>query len=480
MIVTKESEKPTEVTLSISLDNDDVEPFLTRSYRRLVTRLQIPGFRPGKAPRSIVENHVGRSALVQEALEFMIPETLDQVLQNENLQAFSEPRLELVEVEPIQFKAVVPLEPIVDLGDFRSVRLEREPVEVTDEQVDEVLEQLRYEAAPWEPAGRPAQFGDLLNINVSGTILGDSVINETGIDYILQQDNPMPVPGFPVYLEGMTEGQDKDFSLPIPADAPQEQYAGQECRLAVSVLSIKSKALPELDDEFAKGVRDGYDSLEDLKADILQRMTADGQTSSLRQLEQNSLEELLKAATIQVSDLVYQQELDMLRQDRERAIRGQQLDMDTYLSYIGKTPEEWQEDLRPQAEERLKTYLVLRKVAEEEGIEVSVDEVDAEVETLVSSYGEAEQAILQAVSNPQARESLRTSLLNRKVMERLVEIFQGEDEETQASEAGTGETPSEVPKAEVEDGGQAPDPESSEAGADAPEATEEGAESNAN
>ena len=152
MNITKESESATEVTLNISLDSADEEPFIGRSYRRLVSRVQIPGFRPGKAPRSIVEQHVGRTVLVQEALEFMIPETLDQVLKDENLSAFAEPQLEILEVEPVSFKAVVPLEPVVDLGNFRETRLEKDSVEITVDQIGEVLEQLRIESAPWEPA----------------------------------------------------------------------------------------------------------------------------------------------------------------------------------------------------------------------------------------------------------------------------------------------------------------------------------------
>ena len=463
MNVTKESENPTEVTLNISMDTSDEEPFLGRSYQRLVSRLRIPGFRPGKAPRSIVENHLGRAALVQEALEFMIPETLDQVLKDQDLKAFSEPQLEIVEVEPVQFKAVVPLEPIVDLGDFRVIRVDRDAVEVTGEQVDEVLEQLRIESAPWEPAERPAEFGDLLNLNVSGTILGETVINDQGIDFIPQQDNPLPVPGFSVYLEGMTEGQDKEFSLNIPEDSATTQYAGKECRLSVSVLSVKSKTLATLDDEFAKGVRDGYDSLDDLRNDINQRLTADGESASLRQLEQSSLDELLKISSIQASSLVYQRELDMMREDRERAIRGQQLDMDTYLSYLGKSAEEWQEEMRPQAEERLKTYLVLRKLAEEVGIEISDEDVDTEIETMVSNSQGAEDAIRQAVSQENAKESLRSSLFNRKVMERLVEIAQGESDEKEST--GGAET--------------APE-ETEESAAGETEATEEGAEPDAN
>ena len=427
MNITKESESATEVTLNISLDTADEEPFIGRSYRRLVSRVQIPGFRPGKAPRSIVEQHVGRTVLVQEALEFMIPETLDQVLKDENLSAFAEPQLEILEVEPVSFKAVVPLEPVVDLGNFREKRLEKDSVEITGDQIAEVLEQLRIESAPWEPADRAAKFGDLLNLNVTGTIVGEQVINDQGIDFVPELENPLPIPGFSVYLEGMTEGQEKDFSLTIPEDSPQAEFAGKECRFSVEVLSIKEKNLPELDDEFAKGVRDGYESLDALREDVEKRLLTDGENAALRKVEQEGLQELLKTSSIQASDIVYQRELDMMREDRERAIRNQRLDMDTYLSYLGQTQDEWQEQLRPQAEERLKTYLVLRKLAEEETLEIDEKEIDEEIETMASSSAESEESIRRVFSTDSSRESLRSSLLNRKVMGRLVEILLGEE-----------------------------------------------------
>jgi len=438
------------------MDSADEEPFIGRSYRRLVGRVQIPGFRPGKAPRSIVERHLGRSVLVQEALEFMIPETLDQVLKDEDLSAFAEPQLEILEVEPVSFKAVVPLEPIVDLGNFREIRLEKDEVEVTQDQVDEVMEQLRLESAPWEPADRPAKFGDLLNLNVNGTILGEPAITDQGIDFIPELENPLPIPGFSVHLEGMTEGQEKEFTLNIPDDSPQTEYAGKECHIIVNVLSIKEKNLPELDDEFAKGVRDGYDSLEALKEDVEKRLLADGESAALRRLEQTGMGELLKSASIQASELVYQRELDMIREDRERAIRSQRLDMDTYLNYLGQTQDEWQEQLRPQAEERLKTYLVLRQLAKEETLEISDEEIDAEIDSVASSSRESEDSIRQIFSTDSSRESLRSSLLNRKVMGRLVEILQGEDAAKSADDAGADANETAAPEPDPEQEGADP------------------------
>lgn len=435
MKVTRESVTPTEVTLSIAMDSEDEDPFIDRSYRRTVSRIQIPGFRRGKAPRSIVESYVGRTALLHEALEFMIPETLDKALKDEDVQAFAEPQIELLEMEPVSFKAVVPLEPLVDLGDYHSIHVQRQPVEVSDTQVDEIIERLRREAAPWEPVERPAQFDDLLSLNVKGTIEGEEVVNDQGVDYIPQENNVLPFPGFSTYLTGMAEDEEKDFTLTIPEDYPRPQYVGKECQFQVKVLSIKEKQLPELDDECAKGVAEGYDSLEALRNHIKERLTEEAEAAATQELEEKSLEELLNKASIQASQMLYQRELEMIHQERERALRNQRLDMDTYLSFIGKTEEEFQEEMRPRAEERLTRYLVLRKLAQEEDIEVSPEEVQEEVNSLASSAGEAAAQLRRALSTENARENIRVSLLNRKVVKRLVEIVQGPEEETGAAAA---------------------------------------------
>jgi trigger factor len=355
----------------------------------------------------------------------MIPETLDRVLKDEDLQAFVEPQIELTDVEPVSFKAVVPLEPLVALGDYLAIRVEQTPVEITDQQVNDVVDRLRQESAPWEPADRPVQFGDLLNLQVRGTIDGEEVVNDQGVDYIPQSENVLPFPGFSAYLEGMTEGEEKDFTLSIPEDYPRPQFAGKECQFHVAALSIKEKKLPDLDDEFAKGVGEGFDTFEALLEHVRGRLTEESETEAANELASKSLEQLVAIATIEASDAVYERELEMMQQERARLLQNQRLDMDTYLSYIGKTEEEFLDELRPNANERLSRYLVMRKLAQEEDISVSDQEVDEEIETAVASAGENAQQMRRTLSSGAARENIRSTLLNRKVMQRLVEIARG-------------------------------------------------------
>ena len=436
MNVTKDSVTSTEITLTIAMDADDEEPFLNRSYRRVASRVRIPGFRPGKAPRSVIENHMGREALVHEALEFMIPESLDQVLKDEDIQAFMEPQLEVLGMEPVSYKAVVPLEPVVDLGDFKAIRLEREPVEVTDEQVNDVMENLRSEAAPWEPVERPLAHGDLVSMNVKGVIGEEEVIDDQGIDFIPQEDNNLPFPGFSTQLVGMLEGDSKLFTLNVPDDYPQENYAGKECQFNVEVLSLKEKNLAELDDEFAKGVREGFESLSALTDHVRQRLSDEGEANETRRLEQSSLEELKKLAKIEASELVYQRELDLMYEERERSLQNQQINMELYLSYVGQTEEELREQMKPQADERLNTMLVLRKLADIEEIEIEDEDVEEEITNLISTTGgESDAAMRQALSTQNAKDSIRSTLINRKIMARLVEITQGEESASAAKDS---------------------------------------------
>ena len=314
-------------------------------------------------------------------------------------------------------------------------------------------------------------FGDLVTLNVRGAIAGEEAINDEGVDYIPQMENTLPVPGFSVYLEGMTEGQEKDFTLTVPEENFQESLAGQECRFHVEVISVKEKRLPELDDEFAKGVRDGYESMEALNEYVRQRLTEEGEATAQRELERNALEEIKKVATIQASELIYRREVDSLREDHERNLRNNRLDLESYLRFTGQTEEEWEAQIRPQAEDRLATFLIMRKLAEQEELAVDPEEIDAEIERMMENSAEESADSLRRMLNAEdSRESIRSSLLNRKVLARLVEIATNKDAadagEPESQEGAVAEEPSAADAGEPEsqEGAVADEPSVADAG----------------
>jgi trigger factor len=268
----------------------------------------------------------------------------------------------------------------------------------------------------------------------------------------------------------MTEGQEKDFTLAVPEDRYQENYSGKECYFHVEVISVKEKQLPELDDEFAKGVMDGFESMEALSDHIRQRLTADGEATAQRELERTVLEELKNLCTIQASELIYQREMESIREDHERNLRNQRLDMETYLRFIGQTAQEFEEQLRPQAEDRLATLLVMRKFAEQENIEIEAAEIDTEIDRLTeNSAEETVDSLRRVLSSDDSRESLRSSLLNRKVLARLVEIAvenepSGDEPESSTEVVDEPEASADEPEATTEEGpagDSEPDPEGS-------------------
>ena len=445
MKVTRDNTSPIEVTLSVELATEDENPFVERSYRRVVSRLNIPGFRRGRAPRHIVESMMGRTALLQEALEFMVPETLDQVLQDEEVSAFGEPSIEVTELEPVSFTATVPLEPTVDLGDYRAIRVEMDPVDVTDDEVQGLIDRVREEQAVWEPVERPAEFGDRLNLNVLGMLDDETVVEDEDVEYIPNEENVLPFPGFAPNVVGLSEDDESEFTVTVPEDYPREQYAGKDVQFKVSVLSVKEKSLPELDDEFAKSVGEGFDDVEALRDSVRESLTNQAEIENRNQLEQKSLEALCEAAVVNASSLLYERELEGMQAERERMLRQQGLDLPTYLRFLGKSQDEFLDEMRPNAERRLVGALVMRKLAEAEEIEITDEDVQSETDRILGlSSGEEQQdeanldSLREFLGSESTRDNIRSTLHNRRVMERLTDITQGklyEEGEAEASAA---------------------------------------------
>ena len=430
MKVTRDNASPIELTLTVELAEEDENPFIDRSYRRTVSRVNIPGFRRGKAPRHIVERMLGRPTLLQEALDFMVPETLDQVLREQEVEAFAEPSIEITDLEPVSFTATIPLEPTVDLGDYLSIRVESDTTEVIDEDVDRVIERIQQEQAVWEPVERAVEYGDRLNLNVRGTIEDETVVEDDDVEYVPEEANVLPFPGFAPNLLGMVEEEEREFMVTIPEDYPREQYAGKDVQFQVTVLSVKEKNLPDLDDEFAKSIGEGFDDLEALRANILESLTSQAESAARNQLEQQSLEALCDAAVVNASPILFERELESMQEERDRMLRQQNLDLTTYLRFLGKSLEEFREEMRPNAERRLTGALVMRKLAQVEEIEISDEDVQSETDRLLGLSSEgAEQDNLEQLHEylgmESTREGIRGSLHSRRVMERLTEITQG-------------------------------------------------------
>ena len=458
MIVTREDPESRQVVLNVELEPSDIELHLQRVYRQLVNRVQIPGFRKGKAPRSVVESFLGRNAMVQEGIDSIVTSSLNQALERESLEPFGEPEIDSLELDPVSFKATVPLEPQVDLGDFQNLRLERDPIEITEEQVTEVLEQLQRSNGVWEPREGQVRFDDMVTLDVEGTIEGNRILQDQAVDFVPRQDSPVPFPGFSVYLEGMSAGEDKQFTLTVPEDYRESAVAGKECRFEVKVIEVKELRLPELDDELAKGVGEGYDTLAELQDDIQRRLYNDAVEAAQRDLQEKALQEVIDGAEVVYPPLTEQRELDRMVEDRAHALQEHRLQAEDYVAEAGKSDEEVRAELRPEAVQRLTRFLVLRQISLDQGIEVSEDDVQDEIDQM-SGTGESQEAIRNAFSTDNARSAIRNAILSRKVQERLGEIAQSSVAEEPPDDAAESEEAAQ-PTGTEEQGGDPNDDES--------------------
>jgi trigger factor len=256
------------------------------------------------------------------------------------------------------------------------------------------------------------------------------VVEDDDVEYVPEEENVLPFPGFAPNLIGMVEEEEREFTVTIPEDYPREQYAGKEVQFQVEALSVKEKSLPELDDDFAKSIGDGFDDLSALRSNIMESLTTQAEASARNQLEQQSLEALCEAAIVNASPILFERELEAMQSERDRMLRQQNLDLATYLRFMGKTPEEFRDEMRPNAERRLTGSLVMRKLAEVEEIEISDEDVQAETDRLlgISSDGEEQDNLdnlREFLGMDSTRDSIRSSLHNKAIMDRLTDITQG-------------------------------------------------------
>lgn len=422
MKLSSEKIENSQVVLNIEAEPEEVELALEESYRHLAKSTDIPGFRRGKAPRAMLERYLGREVLLEEATEHLVPQLLGRALEEQGIDAIAEPEIEITQNDPLIFKSTISVRPTVELGDYRQVRIDPEPVEVTDEEVDKAMEQIRYQQAPWQPAERPVQFDDLVTIDVEGSVDDKPALDRKELQYQMLKESPFPVPGFWEQLEGLEKGQEKEFTLSFPDDYELNQFAGKECQFKVLVSEIKEKSLPELDDEFAKSLGQGFETLESLRQRVASNLKAMAEENERRRLEEKAIEALVEQSKVDFPPVLVEHEIDRLIKEREASLEGRIQDR-------GKSVEELKEALRPLAVNRIKHALILGKVAEEEKIEVAEAEVEEEIETMAQGAGERGEELRKAFSSAAARQSIEEVLLTRKTLKRLTEIAgEGETE----------------------------------------------------
>jgi len=420
--VTNEKTENCQTFLTIEMEPDEVEESLERSYYRLAKKTNIPGFRRGKAPRAILERYIDKESLLENALNNLLPQACEKAIKEQKIEAFAQPHIEIAQTDPVIFKVAVPLSPAIKLGDYHNIQVAPEPVELTEDDVSAAIEQLRHQHATWEPVERPADFDNLVILDIESNIEDKPFINQKGAQYQVLRELPLPAPGFAEQLVGMSRNEEKEFKLQFPLDHPRGELAGKEPSFKVRVTEIKQEKLPELNNEFAKEISPDFKSLDLLREKVSTDLRLRAEEKARIDFEERVIEAVVDITELDFPPILVEVEVDRLINQQSRRWQMGGKGLEEYLSSIDKTEEELRQELHPLATKRVTQSLVLGKIAEEEKFEVSDSEISAEIENITKGATENKDELNKFLNTPQAHKSIEQVLITRKTIQRLVEI----------------------------------------------------------
>lgn len=424
MKVSSEKVGNCQVSLKIEAEASELEKSLDEAYHRLVNRVSISGFRKGKAPRALLERHVGKDTLLSEALERLVPQLYQQAVEAEKIEPIALGQIELIQNEPLVFKAVVPLKPEVKLGEYHNIKAKPESVKIAKRDIEAAIENLRHEHAILLPVERPAQAGDFVTINIEASVEGKPFLNHKDLLYEVDSNSSFPLTGFATNLLGVKKKEEKIFSLEIPADYSIKEFCGKECPFKVMVTEIKEKQLPEVNDDFAQSC--GYANLTQLREQMEAYLRDGAEGKSRRELEQKVIDAVAELSQVNYPPILEDREIGGFLRDEARRLGYREVE--DYLKRINRTEEEVGQRLRPAAKMRVTNSLVLDKVAVEEKIEISSSEVDNRVEEILKK-AEDKEKMRKFLAVSQVRQSIEQSLRQEKTIQRLVQIASGKQRE---------------------------------------------------
>jgi len=376
------------VELSIEVPTEQVEGAIERAYQRLAPRVKVSGFRPGRAPRPIIERQIGWPALRAEALDLLLPEAVGQAVDEGKLQAIDTPEVEIQSFErlqPARFRARVTVKPEVKLGGYRQIRAALEPRLVTPELVDETLEELRRQHAQLVPADdRAVRDGDHLVVDLQLFKDGSPVEEQPGTDMDLHVDRDSLIEGLFQGVEGMRHGEQKEIPVRLPENYHRKELAGGDAVFRVTVKSIKEQELPPLDDELAR-TSGMADNLQDLRVRVEERLRVVSDRDAAYAQQKAALDALVGSAVMEVPDVLVEDELD--REVRNLAIElaQQGIDFERLVGFGGFDLEKMRRERREPAAQRVREELALDALALDVGLEPSAEHVEAEIDRALSS-----------------------------------------------------------------------------------------------
>ena len=416
-----------QVHMTAEAEPGEVEKALDEAYRRIVDKIEVPGFRKGKAPRDVLERQIGKEALFDEAMEKFLAQACVALVEDNKISVYARPQVSIVQKEPLIFEAVIPQPPDVELGDFSTVKMQPESVEVKDEEIDGVIGRLRKQFATWELTDRPAQMFDMLVMDIDSQADGKPFINENATEYQVMPDMAFPAPGFNDQLVGMKAGGEKEFDLTMDENYSDKALAGKDAHFKIKLYEVKQEKLPETDTDFAKKLSPEFEDMEAVRTKIKEDLTARDKERKRVTFEDKVIDALVGISQIEFPPILIDLEVDnMVRQYVSRLRRSVSTE-DELKSILSMTNEEkLRESYRSRAIQQIKRTLALSKMSEQQGFIASDEEIKEQIEAFVANAGERQEEQRRSLDTDESKAGIRDWIVTRKTANYLVEQAKAE------------------------------------------------------
>ena len=405
--------------LQFSVDKAKFDAAVNNVYRKQVKNIAVPGFRKGKAPRSIIEKMYGTGVFYEDAINDLIPDAYTEALKEAAIDAVGQPEFDVVSIDEngLVLSAKVYVKPEVEIKDYLGIEVEKEVTPVSDEDVDREIETIRERnSREIDVTDRAAELGDTTVIDFEGFCDGVAFEGGKGTDYALKLGSGSFIPGFEEQIVGKSIDDEFDVNVTFPTEYHAEDLAGKDATFKVKIHAITKVELPELDDDFAKDVSE-FDTFAEYKADVKAKIEKRHETAAENAVEDKLVEALIEKLEADIPEPMFVAETENFVRDYDTRLRSQGLDLNTYFKYTGMTLDSLREQMRPQAERQVKARLALEKIAVLENLEATEEDINSEYEKIANAYGIELEQVKASIDS----EAIAADMKVQKAMELVKE-----------------------------------------------------------
>jgi trigger factor len=397
--------------LEISVDKDTFEAAVAKAFKKNATRINVPGFRKGKAPRRMIEQYYGEGVFYEDAVNALYPVEYEAAVKEAGIEPVDQAEIEVqsVDKDGLKFKAKVTVKPEVEIGEYKGLKAVKKIYTVTDAEVEHELSHVRERNARIITVeDRPAQKGDITVIDFEGLLDGVAFEGGKAEKQDLELGSGSFIPGFEEQIEGHNVGDEFEINVTFPEKYQSEQLAGKSVVFKIKIHEIKTREMPELDDEFAKDVSE-FDTLEEYKNDIKKHIQESKDHKSTNDVDDTLINQVINGMKVEVPEVMFEHSVDNMVNDFDYRLQMQGMDVKTYLQYTGMEMEAFRKTFREQAERQVKIRLALEKIAEVENFEVTAEDLDAEFKKIAEHYKVEVDKIKTAVKEEDIKKDIRVN-----------------------------------------------------------------------